>query len=148
MNLLAAQKRTCTQHCSGFSRCEWASLHCSSCRGTTLKYVLCAVQLLKNETLKITYSYWDGQGHRRVATVKKGDTVKDFLQKVKEQLIPEFRELRCRASLPPHKQGSLYTLCTLLMHGSAALAPLPQCNKVSRQVRQISLSFCGVTERL
>lgn len=26
--------------------------------------------------------------------VKKGDTVKDFLQKVKEQLIPEFRELR------------------------------------------------------
>jgi hypothetical protein len=29
-----------------------------------------------------------------VATVKKGDTVKDFLLKVKEQLIPEFRELR------------------------------------------------------
>ncbi|CAL5228756.1 g11943 [Coccomyxa viridis] len=51
-------------------------------------------KLLKNETLKITYSYWDGQGHRRLATVKKGDTVKDFLQKVKEQLIPEFRELR------------------------------------------------------
>lgn len=57
--------------------------------------MLCAVQLMKNETLKITYSFWDGQGHRRVATVKKGDTVKDFLQKVKEQLIPEFRELRC-----------------------------------------------------
>ena len=54
----------------------------------------CAVQLMKNETLKITYSYWDGQGHRRIAMVKKGDTVKDFLQKVKEQLIPEFRELR------------------------------------------------------
>ena len=50
---------------------------------------------MKNETLKITYSYWDGQGHRRIAMVKKGDTVKDFLQKVKEQLIPEFRELRC-----------------------------------------------------
>ena len=49
---------------------------------------------MKNETLKITYSYWDGQGHRRIAMVKKGDTVKDFLQKVKEQLIPEFRELR------------------------------------------------------
>ncbi|CAK0782364.1 hypothetical protein CVIRNUC_005652 [Coccomyxa viridis] len=51
-------------------------------------------KLMKNETLKITYSYWDGQGHRRIAMVKKGDTVKDFLQKVKEQLIPEFRELR------------------------------------------------------
>ena len=49
---------------------------------------------MKNEALKITYSYWDGQGHRRIAMVKKGDTVKDFLQKVKEQLIPEFRELR------------------------------------------------------
>ena len=36
--------------------------------------------------------------------VKKGDTVKDFLQKVKKQLIPEFRELRwvpqcCRGAL-------------------------------------------------
>ena len=61
-----------------------------------------AAQLLKNETLKITYSYWDGQGHRRVATVKKGDTVKDFLQKVKEQLIPEFRELRCMPTSSGH----------------------------------------------
>ena len=63
----------------------------------------CAAQLLKNETLKITYSYWDGQGHRRVATVKKGDTVKDFLQKVKDQLIPEFRELRCSSTSSTHQ---------------------------------------------
>ena len=70
----------------------------------TLRYALSAAQLLKNETLKITYSYWDGQGHRRVATVKKGDTVKDFLQKVKEQLIPEFRELRYMTSPSKFKQ--------------------------------------------
>lgn len=59
---------------------------------------------MKNETLKITYSYWDGQGHRRVATVKKGDTVKDFLQKVKKQLIPEFRELRCAWGPAPYME--------------------------------------------
>ena len=59
---------------------------------------------MKNETLRITYSYWDGQGHRRVAAVKKGDTVKDFLQKIKEQLIPEFRELRCVAPASVAKQ--------------------------------------------
>lgn len=79
------------------------------CGGAGLRCVVCVAQLLKNETLKITYSYWDGQGHRRVATVKKGDTVKEFLQKVKEQLIPEFRELRCRPPLPPHEQGFLHT---------------------------------------
>lgn len=61
---------------------------------------------MKNETLKITYSYYDGQGHRRIAAVKKGDTVKEFLQKIKEQLIPEFRELRCVAPASVAKQSS------------------------------------------
>lgn len=52
------------------------------------------MQLMKNEALKITYSYWDGQGHRRTLTIRKGDTVAQFLQKVKEQLHADFRELR------------------------------------------------------
>ena len=77
-------------------------MSCSDDVKVKLRDALCAAQLLKNETLKITYSYWDGQGHRRLATVKKGDTVKDFLQKVKEQLIPEFRELRCMPSPSDH----------------------------------------------
>ena len=71
------------------------------------------VQLMKNETLKITYSYWDGQGHRRVAAVKKGDTVKDFLQKIKEQLIPEFRELRCVAPAAVAEQSLFASQPTL-----------------------------------
>ncbi|CAL8471113.1 g10655 [Coccomyxa elongata] len=51
-------------------------------------------KLMKNEPLKITYSYWDGQGHRRTLTIRKGDTIAQFLQKVKEQLHADFRELR------------------------------------------------------
>ena len=45
--------------------------------------------------------------------MKKGDTVKDFLQKVKEQLIPEFRELRCMPPLSLHKEHRLHMLLML-----------------------------------
>jgi len=45
---------------------------------------------LKNENINITYSYWDGSGHRRMITLKKGTTVAHFLDKVRE----EFRDLR------------------------------------------------------
>eukprot|EP00899_Mesostigma_viride_P002290 jgi/Mesvir1/12061/Mv00347-RA.1 len=49
---------------------------------------------VKNEPLEITYSYWDGTGHRRVITVRKGDTIGDFLRQVQQQLASEFREMR------------------------------------------------------
>lgn len=49
---------------------------------------------IKNETLEITYSYWDGTGHRRVIIVRKGDTIGEFLRSVQQQLAPEFREVR------------------------------------------------------
>ncbi len=52
-------------------------------------------QLLRNEALKVTYSYWDGTGHRRHTTVRKGDTIGAFLSAVREQLSPEFHDLRC-----------------------------------------------------
>jgi protein FAM50 len=51
-------------------------------------------QSLKSEPLEITYSYWNGTGHRRTVTVKKGDTVATFLKAVQEQLAPHFREIR------------------------------------------------------
>eukprot|EP01113_Clastostelium_recurvatum_P021318 TRINITY_DN2523_c0_g1_i2.p1 TRINITY_DN2523_c0_g1~~TRINITY_DN2523_c0_g1_i2.p1 ORF type:complete len:350 (-),score=106.94 TRINITY_DN2523_c0_g1_i2:22-1041(-) len=44
----------------------------------------------KAETLTVTYSYWDGSGHRRETTVKKGATVAQFLELARQ----EFRELR------------------------------------------------------
>ncbi|PWA67691.1 XAP5 protein [Artemisia annua] len=49
---------------------------------------------IKNEALEITYSYWDGAGHRRVMQVRKGDTIGEFLRAVQQQLAPEFREVR------------------------------------------------------
>ncbi|EPS67245.1 hypothetical protein M569_07530, partial [Genlisea aurea] len=49
---------------------------------------------IKNEPLEITYSYWDGTGHRRVIQVRKGDSIGEFLRAVQQQLAPEFREVR------------------------------------------------------
>ncbi|KAE8725590.1 Protein XAP5 CIRCADIAN TIMEKEEPER [Hibiscus syriacus] len=39
-------------------------------------------ELIKNEPLEVTYSYWDGAGHRRV------------IKAIQQQLAPEFREIR------------------------------------------------------
>ncbi|XP_039058652.1 protein XAP5 CIRCADIAN TIMEKEEPER-like isoform X1 [Hibiscus syriacus] len=51
-------------------------------------------ELIKNEPLEVTYSYWDGAGHRRVIKARKGDTIGEFLRAVQQQLAPEFREIR------------------------------------------------------
>ncbi|KAK6998143.1 protein FAM50A-A [Biomphalaria glabrata] len=48
---------------------------------------------IKNEEITITYSYWDGSGHRRQAKMKKGNTVQQFLQKCLESLRKEFNDL-------------------------------------------------------
>lgn len=45
---------------------------------------------VKKEVVRITYSYWDGAGHRRVIRCKKGTTVGRFLSMVQA----EFKELR------------------------------------------------------
>ncbi len=49
---------------------------------------------LKDEPINITFSYWDGSGHRRSLTMKKGNTIYQFLQKALESLRPEFSELK------------------------------------------------------
>lgn len=51
---------------------------------------------LKNEDIEITYSYWDGSGHRRSITLKKGNTIQQFLYRCLEQLRKEnqFNELK------------------------------------------------------
>eukprot|EP00956_Cyclotella_meneghiniana_P006218 scaffold8102_cov73-Cyclotella_meneghiniana.AAC.22 len=48
---------------------------------------------IKEEMLEITYSYWDGTGHRRTVTCTKGDTVGKFLELVRRDLAKEFREM-------------------------------------------------------
>ena len=49
---------------------------------------------LKAEEIDITYSYWDGSGHRRNLSMKKGQSIYQFLQKALEDLRPDFPELR------------------------------------------------------
>ncbi|XP_054163189.1 protein FAM50 homolog [Oppia nitens] len=49
---------------------------------------------LKDEDIEITFSYWDGSGHRRSAIMKKGNSIYQFLQKSLETLRKEFHELR------------------------------------------------------
>ncbi|TXG71058.1 hypothetical protein EZV62_005993 [Acer yangbiense] len=48
---------------------------------------------IRNEPFQITYSYWDGAGHRRVIQVRKGDTIGEFLRAVQQQLAPDYYEL-------------------------------------------------------
>ncbi|GAA6000680.1 hypothetical protein JCM10207_004606 [Rhodosporidiobolus poonsookiae] len=47
---------------------------------------------MKQEPVEITYSYWDGSGHRKVVTCKKGDTIAGFLDKCRQQ-FPELRAI-------------------------------------------------------
>ncbi|CAD7682945.1 unnamed protein product [Nyctereutes procyonoides] len=74
---------------------------------------------IKSEEIEITFSYWDGSGHRRTVKVgrvglaprspgaplegmKKGNTMQQFLQKALEILRKDFSELRsgCRRRTP------------------------------------------------
>lgn len=49
---------------------------------------------LKDEDVEITYSYWDGSGHRKTITMKKGNTIYQFLCKVLDSIRKEFPELK------------------------------------------------------
>lgn len=49
---------------------------------------------LKDEEITITFSYWDGSGHRRSVIMKKGHSIYQFLQKCMEALRKEFTELK------------------------------------------------------
>lgn len=49
---------------------------------------------LKDEEIDITYSYWDGSGHRRQVRMKKGNSIQQFLQKCLEGLRREFNDLK------------------------------------------------------
>ncbi|KAJ1813641.1 alpha-1,6- mannosyltransferase [Coemansia sp. RSA 2599] len=45
---------------------------------------------MKQEPVDITYSYWDGTGHRRRVRCRKGDTIAQFLDKCRRQ-VPDLR---------------------------------------------------------
>ena len=47
-------------------------------------------KLIKEEEVQIVYSYWDGSGHRKNIYVKKGNSVYQFLCKVRLVLVDFF----------------------------------------------------------
>jgi protein FAM50 len=50
---------------------------------------------LKEEEIEITFSYWDGSGHRKSIVMKKGNSIYQFLQKSLEEVLrKEFSELK------------------------------------------------------
>jgi len=48
----------------------------------------------KEEEVEITYSYWDGSGHRKTINMKKGNSIYQFLCKVLDSIRSEFPELK------------------------------------------------------
>lgn len=49
---------------------------------------------LKDQEITITFSYWDGSGHRRSVVMKKGNSIYQFAQRCLEVLRKEFSELK------------------------------------------------------
>eukprot|EP00936_MAST-01D_sp_MAST-1D-sp1_P001162 g1162.t1 len=49
---------------------------------------------VRAESIEVTYSYWDGSGHRRNITVPKGTLIGKFLELVRQNLCAEFPEMR------------------------------------------------------
>lgn len=49
---------------------------------------------LKEQEIPVTFSYWDGSGHRKNLAMKKGHTIYQFLQKCLEMLRKDFSELK------------------------------------------------------
>ncbi|RXK36382.1 protein FAM50 [Tremella mesenterica] len=54
------------------------------------KVWLAQQEKIKQEPIEVTYSFWDGSGHRKSVEVKKGDDVATFLSKCRLQ-FPELR---------------------------------------------------------
>ncbi|PIO06982.1 hypothetical protein AB205_0072840, partial [Aquarana catesbeiana] len=68
---------------------------------------------IKSEEIEITFSYWDGSGHRRTVKMKKGNTIQQFLQKALEILRKDFSELRWSRATHVHQGRSHHSACPL-----------------------------------
>ena len=49
---------------------------------------------IQREPLQVTFSYWDGSGHRRTLSLLKGQTVGGFLEAARRLCVEDFSELR------------------------------------------------------
>jgi protein FAM50 len=55
-------------------------------------------ETIRKEKLVVTFSFWDGSGHRRSCTIHKGASVGEFLEKVRQELCADFKVLKNVAS--------------------------------------------------
>jgi len=53
---------------------------------------------IKKELIEVTYSYWDGSGHRRTVKVPKGTKISQFLETCRRDLQDAFHELRATSA--------------------------------------------------
>lgn len=96
------------------------------------------------QPIEITFSYWDGSGHRRSIKCTKGSSVGQFLELARKSLQEDFRELRGVASdnllyikedlIVPHDMTFHFLIET-------KYACRPQ-NAVPWSMCSLSLSFC------
>ncbi|EGF81292.1 hypothetical protein BATDEDRAFT_24147 [Batrachochytrium dendrobatidis JAM81] len=49
-------------------------------------------EIIKNDRIIVTYSFWDGSGHRKQVECKKGDSIRQFLEKCRVQW-PQLRSV-------------------------------------------------------
>jgi hypothetical protein len=94
--------------------------------------------------LEITYSYWDGMGHRKVIQVRKGTTIGRFLELVKQQISSEFNDMKMISS-----ENLLYIKEDLIIAHVSALPYLsrPTCHGVPL-ISSLPPSSCSFLESL
>ncbi|KAB1253010.1 Protein FAM50A [Camelus dromedarius] len=89
---------------------------CGPALGRQAKRQFCFV----GEEIEITFSYWDGSGHRRTVKMKKGNTMQQFLQKALEILRKDFSELRWM----PGRVWACLSVCTGPLAAAAVVSVL------------------------
>ena len=78
-----------------------------------------AHEAARRERIEVTYSWWDGTGHRRSITIPKGATVGRFLEWVRADLAGEFPLLRGM-----HGDALLYVKEDIIMPASVTFLEL------------------------
>jgi len=93
---------------------------------------------LKEETLEVTYSYWDGSGHRRTIEVTKGTSISKFLEAVRVSIASDFHELRAMGS-----DGLLYIKEDLIIPGHYSFYDLIVTKVQQRAVQREGVWACA-----
>ena len=83
--------------------------------GLYLSRSMLDAQIIKNEPLEITFSYWDGSGHRRKVVVKKGDSINDFLKACRDTARFSVASHACRTRSIQRVRHCIHTRLRCIM---------------------------------